>query len=255
MPVKLVASVQLLVGEEQKVSLLSTLKAVNSACAWLAEKAFKAKCADKIKLQRLWYRDIRDRFGLSAQHTVRTISKVCEAYKRDKTKKPMFKVDGAIAYDQRLYTFKNGLDCVSLLTVDGRITVPCAIGEHHRARLDGARGQADLVFRGGNLYLFVTVDVPEATQIDVNGWLGVDLGIRNLATDNDGERHSGDGILALRAKNAKLRASLQARNTKSAKRRLKKVAGREKRFAAHTNHVLSKKNCAQGQGHRSRHCS
>jgi len=37
-----------------------------------------------------------------------------------------------------------------------------------------------------------------------------------------------------------LRARLQARQTRSAKRRLKKLAGKERRFAKHVNHVISK---------------
>jgi transposase len=65
------------------------------------------------------------------------------------------------------------------------MVVPCAIGAYHRGRLDGVRGQADLVYRKGKLYLFVTVDVPDGSPIDPEGWLGVDLGIRNLAFDSD----------------------------------------------------------------------
>ncbi|MBC7294072.1 MAG: IS200/IS605 family element transposase accessory protein TnpB, partial [Thermoleophilia bacterium] len=39
----------------------------------------------------------------------------------------------------------------------------------------------------------------------------------------------------------RLRAKLQRKGTKSAKRRLKKLAGKERRFAAHTNHTISKR--------------
>ena len=240
MGVKLVATVKLLVSPEERGRLLATMRRVNEACSWLAERAFEAKSADKIALQRAHYRDLRDLFGLSAQHTVRAISKVCEAYRRDKSKRCTFKPLGAIAYDQRLYTFKNGLDRVSLLALDGRIVVPCAIGDYHRARLDGARGQADLVYRKGKFYLFVTVDVPDGSPIDPEGWLGVDLGIRNLAVDSDGQVHSGEQTLALRARVAKLRAGLQSCGSKSAKRHLRKLRRREQGFHSHTNHVISK---------------
>jgi putative transposase len=37
--------------------------------------------------------------------------------------------------------------------------------------------------------LYATVEVPEAPQVDpVNGFVGVDLGIVNLATSSDGQR-------------------------------------------------------------------
>jgi putative transposase len=230
----------LLVSPEERERLLATMRRVNEACSWLAERAFEVKSADKLALQRAHYRELRDRFGLSAQHTVRTISKVCEVYRRDKSKRCTFKPLGAIAYDQRIYTFKNGLDRVSLLALDGRIVVPCAIGAYHRGRLDGARGQADLVYRKGKFFLFVTVDVPDGSPIDPEGWLGVDLGIRNLAFDSDGEAHSGEHTLALRSRIAKLRAELQRAGTKSAKRHLRKLRRREVGFHAHTNHVISK---------------
>jgi putative transposase len=238
--VKLVAAVKLLVSTEERDRLLATMRRVNEACDWLAGRAFGLQSANKIKLQKLFYRELRDRFGLSAQHTVRAISKVCEVYRRDKSKQCSFKPLGAVPYDQRIFSFKNGLDRVSLLTLDGRIVVPCAVGAYHRARLEGARGQADLVYRKGKLYLFVTVEVPEGSPIDPQGWLGVDLGIRNLAFDSDGEPHSGEKVLAVRSRVAKLRANLQSRGTKSAKRHLRKLQGRERQFQSHTNHVISK---------------
>jgi IS605 OrfB family transposase len=240
MCVKLVATVKLLVSPEERERLLATMRRVNEACTWLAERVFALQTADKLKLQKLYYRELRDRFGLSSQHTVRTISKVCEVYKRDKARLPIFKPLGAIPYDQRIYTFKNGLDRVSLLALDGRMVVPCAIGAYHRGRLDGVRGQADLVYRKGKLYLFVTVDVPDGSPIDPEGWLGVDLGIRNLAFDSDGEAHSGEAVLANRSRIAKLRSGLQSAGTKSAKRHLRKLRRREQGFHAHTNHVISK---------------
>ena len=240
MCLKLVATVKLLVSPEERDRLLATMRRVNEACAWLAERAFEAKSADKIALQQAHYRELRDRFGLSAQHTVRAISKVCEVYRRDKAKLCTFKPLGAVAYDQRIYTFKNGLDRVSLLALDGRVVVPCAVGAYHRARLEGVRGQADLVYRKGKLYLFVTVDVPDGSPVDPEGWLGVDLGIRNLAVDSDGEAHSGAHTLAARSRIAELRAGLQSAGTKSAKRHLRELRRRERDFHTHTNHVVSK---------------
>jgi IS605 OrfB family transposase len=237
---KLIATVKLLVDAAQKARLLATMVRVNEACTWLAERAFALQSADKLRLQKLYYHELRDRFGLSSQHTVRAISKVCEVYRRDRSKLPRFREHGAIAYDQRIYTFKNGLDRVSLLALDGRIVVPCAIGAYHLARLAGVRGQADLVYRKGKLFLFVTIEVPDGSPIDPEGWLGVDLGIRNLAVDSDGEMHSGDATLVARSRIAKLRSGLQSTGTKSAKRHLRKLRRREQRFHAHTNHVISK---------------
>jgi putative transposase len=248
MYMKLVATCKLVLDPEQKSTLVDLMSRFNDACNWLAAKAFEIKSADKYKLQKLHYDEIRSTFGLNAQFTVRCISKVCEAYKRDKTKLPKFKPDGAVPYDQRLYTFKHGLDRVSLATLGKRIVVPTVIGPYHRGKLEGVRGQADLVARKGKLYLYVTVEVPEGAPVDPEEWLGVDLGIRNLATDSDGEHHSGARVEAVRQRYASLRHRLQYANTKSSKRHLKKIAGKEARFRQMENHRISKALVRKAQG-------
>ena len=237
---KLVATVQLVPSAAQKESLLATLQRCNEACEWLGAQAFAVKTRDKVRLQREFYRALRAKFDLSAQMAVLTISKVCEAYKKDKKVQPHFAPLGSMPYDQRIYTFKNGLDRLSIQTLEGRITVPTLIGKYHRARLEGVRGQADLVYRGGALYLFVTVDVPDGTPFDPTDTLGGDLGIRNLLTDSDGQSFSGAPVEKVRQKQAKLRAALQAKGTRSAKKHLKKLSGKERRFRTNENHCISK---------------
>lgn len=236
---KLVAQVKLLPDEAQKTSLLATLERFNAACDWLASKAFADRCADKIRLQRDHYASLRSMFGLSAQMAVRAISKVVEVYKRDKSRCPTFKPHGAMPYDPRILSFK-ALDRVSILTLSGRTVIPFVAGDYHRATLHAAKGQCDLVLRKGRWYLYVTVELPDGSPIKPVGWLGVDLGIRNLATDSDGDVHSGADVERVRTRIFELRRDLQACGTKSARRHLRRLAGKEARFRSNTNHVISK---------------
>ncbi|MGH9854386.1 MAG: hypothetical protein ACREBD_31460 [Blastocatellia bacterium] len=99
------------------------MEAFNAAADWLASEAFKLQSANKVKLQQLYYQDLREKFGLSAQMAVRCIAQVCEAFSRDRSRKPVFRKYASIPYDQRLMSFK-GADRVSLLTLEGRIIVP-----------------------------------------------------------------------------------------------------------------------------------
>lgn len=232
---------------EQSATLLETMERFNTACNAIAEIAFRERTANKIRLQKLVYRDIRERFGLSAQMAVRAISKVAETYKRDKSKKPVFRPHGAIVYDQRLLSWK-GLDRVSILTLRGRQIIPVVFGAYQAARLKRIRGQADLIYRDGAFYLAAVVDVPEPPTDEPGDWLGVDLGIVNITADSDGETHSGGHLNGLRKRYAKLRARLQAKGTKSAKRLLKKRRRKEQRFARNTNHVISKRLVAKAKG-------
>lgn len=232
--------VKLAPTKAQYDSLLATMSRFNDACNHIAEVAFDAKCANKIELGKTIYYPVREKFGLSAQMTVRAIAKVVEAYKRDRSIKPKFRKTGAMVYDQRILSWRK-LDAVSILTLGGRTIIPIRIGEYQRTRLDRIRGQADLIFRKGIFYLAVIVEVPEPTKYDPVGTLGVDLGIVNLAVDSDGEVHSGSAVREVRDRNANLRKDLQAAGTKSAKRHLKKLSGRERRFASNINHCISKK--------------
>src|SRR3972149_4610630 len=130
--------VRLETSEAERALLLETMKQYNSAANFTAERAFKLKIANKYELQKLFYKEIRSRFNLSAQFAIRVISKVVEAYKRDKTKKPVFRLDGAIQYDQRNLSWK-GVDRISLITLNGRIKLRTRIGEYQRARADRLR--------------------------------------------------------------------------------------------------------------------
>lgn len=224
---------------EQKQALLETMHQFNAACNYVAEKAFELHTANKIELQKIVYYDIRGKFGISAQMAVRAISKASEAYKRDRSIKPEFDRNGAVIYDQRIMSWK-GLDRVSLLTLQGRIKLPIKICNYHAPRLDRIRGQADLLFKNGSFYLCVVVDVPEPKKSVPEKALGIDLGIKNIAVDSTGEEFSGEKIENVRTKMANLKADLQSKGTKSAKRHLKKLSGHEARFKRDTNHCISK---------------
>jgi len=231
---------------EQHKMLCETMKRFNEACNHIAETVFALHSANKVEIHKTVYYPARERFGLSSQLTVRAISKVCEAYKRDKSIKPEFRLDGAIVYDQRILSWK-GIEKVSLITLQGRQTVPIRFGEYQKARLDRIRGQADLILVKGVFYLCVVAEAPEETPYDPKGVLGVDLGIKYLAVDSDGEIHSGEQINRTRDKLDSLKARLQSKDTKSAKRHLKKLSGRMARFSKDVNHCISKQIVAKAK--------
>ena len=225
--------------QEQQEKLLRTMHRFNDACNDIAITAFENNCANKINLQKIVYYDIRERYGLSAQMTVRAISKVVEAYKRDKRIKPTFRQEGAMVYDQRILSWK-GIDRVSILTLDGRLKLPVVFGQYQAMRLNRIRGQVDMIYKDKTFYLAVIVDVPEEDMIKPVGVLGVDMGIVNIAVDSDGNTYSGEEIDKVRERTESLKADLQNCGTPSAKRHLKKISGREARFRRNMNHCISK---------------
>jgi IS605 OrfB family transposase len=246
---KLTLQTQLLPDGDQAKKLSATMQAFNAAANWLAGEAFRLKTANKVELQQLYYRQLRDDFGISAQMTIRCIAQVCEAYGRDKSIRPRFKKYASIPYDQRLMVFR-GLDRVSLLTLEGRIIVPVIMGKYQSERFNGKHGQCDLVRRkDGKWLLLVTVEVPDVAPKASTDFIGVDFGVVNLAVDSDGQMHMGDDVERTRKHYEKVKRSLQRKATKqkrgdkrplNAKRKLRAISGRERRFKSNTNHTIAK---------------
>jgi len=237
---KQIISLKLEPTKEQYQSLLQTMEAFNRGCQFVADIAYEKRIANKVKIQPIVYSELRTRFGLSSQMAVRAISKAIEAYKRDKRIHCKFDLHGAMIYDQRIMSFK-GLTHVSLLTLTGRERIPIRFGAYQAARMDRIQGQADLVLRNGVFYLYVTVDIPTPPPIEPEGVLGVDLGIVEIATDSEGNSYSGEAVKAYRRKIKRIRGLLQSKGTKSAKRHLKRIAGKQSRYIRDVNHQISKK--------------
>jgi len=254
---KLTLQNQLFPSQDQAKALEATLRAFNAGADWLAGEAFAAKVANKIALQKTHYAALRERFGLSAQMAVRAIAQVCEAYKRDKTKRPRFRPLASMPFDQRMMSFK-GLDRVSLLTLTGRVIVPLVMGRYQAERFSPAIGQCDLVRRrDGKWFLLVTVDLPDGTKPPTTDFLGVDLGVANIAATSDGDLHCGDDIEACRQRYATARRSLQraaagrlrrGKRPKNIRRKLQRQSGREARFRKDVNHCISKTLVATAKG-------
>jgi len=242
----LVVQIKLLPDANQSASLLAYMKAFNAAATEAARVGFIAKVFSQPSIHKLCYYDLRKKFSVSSQTAVRAIGKAGECFARDKTKCPVFRPDGAVTYDERTFSFK-GIDRVSLLTMGGRILVPYVVGKYFSGRLHQMKGQADLVYRDGKFYLLCTADVPEPPVAEVSAFLGVDLGIVNIATDSEGERHSGAQVEKHRKRHTTARKTFQRRGTKSAKRRLKKIAGRQSRYQGQVNHTISKRIVAKAK--------
>nr|WP_232280774.1 transposase [Chloroflexus aggregans] len=129
---------------------------------------------------------------------------------------------------------------VSIWTLDGRQAIPFVCGERQRALLAARQGERDLISHRGNWHLLVTCDVKEAEPQDVDGVLGIDVGVATIAADSDGVTSSGTAINTVRYRHRRLRSTLQQIGTLGRRRRLRTLAGQERRFARHVNHCISK---------------
>jgi len=237
---KITLRIQILPDTDQTAKLKAIMERFNAAANWVVGEPFAGKVTNKIAAQELLYTQVRERFGLGAQTAILCIHRAVEAYKRDTAILPDFRPDAAITYDVRTLSFK-GPDRVSMLTLSGRIVVPFLMAGYQAERIGYPKGQSDLIrSHDGKWFLLVTVTVPDGTEVPITDFLGVDLGIANIATDSDGERHSGKSVEDVRRKHNLQRRRLQRKGTKGAKKKLRRVSKNEARFRRHENHRISK---------------
>jgi len=244
---KLTVQVQVVPDKAQDADLRRTVERFNEAANWVAGALFARRITNKRLAQKLVYRELRDRFQLTAQTAILVIHRVCEAYKRDKDKQPKFCKHAAITYDARVLRFI-GIDRVNLWTLAGRLVIPILIGKYQAEQFTHAKGQIDLMLRkDGKWFLLVTVDVPDGMSIDPVDFIGVDMGVKNLATTNDGENFSGEGVDRVRTKYGRIRRTCQQTGTKSAKRKLHKIRKKESAYRRNQNHIISKRIVAKAK--------
>ncbi|HEY8323961.1 MAG TPA: transposase [Ktedonobacterales bacterium] len=233
--------------DAHETALAATQQAFNAAASWVALVCWDEGITNTNTAHHRVYGETRRRFGLGAQLACCARAKAVEAITASKVKHretcPQFGPRGSIRYDARTYRLMS-LARVSLNTVDGRVVCRLLLGARQQEMLVGPNwqvGGAELVWRRGVYYLHVTQS-REASALPVpdGGTLGVDLGIVNLATDSDGQTFSGAMVHTVRARSHLRRQRLQKVGTKSAKRRLRQNAGKERRFQRDVNHCISK---------------
>jgi putative transposase len=169
--------------------------------------------------------------------------------------RPHFRPHAAVPYSMGKNIGFKGPDRVSVGTLIGRVIVPFLMGAYQAERFGWSKGQCDLVLRGdGKWFLLVTVDVPDGTPIPTTDFLGVDLGVENIAADSDGEIHSGEAVGAKRFASARRRKAI-GKKTKGADRRrrrrlhkaIKRGERKESRYRRDVNHIISKKIVAKAK--------
>ncbi|MEV4099792.1 transposase [Nonomuraea sp. NPDC049649] len=259
---KLVVQVKLLPTPQQAAAMEATLHVANRAANLVAKIAFERRCFRNFDLRRHTYDRIKAEYALAAQAAQHVIKKVCDAYRtlhaglaagnlgkpgsprrvRAEARPISFRSLAAQPYDDRCLSWQHDARTVSIWTSAGRLKGVAFTGSAQQLALLAAhrRGESDLICRDGMWFLYATVEVADAPIAVPDGFVGVDLGIANIATTSTGTRHSGKALNAVRRRNRELRRRLQAKQTRSANRLLKRRRRKEARFAANVNHIIAK---------------
>ena len=252
-----------------------TMEQYRLACNYVSEYLFNNNFPlNKNEVQKVIYNTIREKFNLKSQMTISCIRSVIARYKTVKTQmarrpykyqdqntgewyrevRDLTWLHKPISFNRPQVDLQRNRDWsylssgqLSINTLDGRVKVD-PICHGFSQYFDGTWkfGLARLLKSSGKWYLHIsaTKEVADFDKQTVKHVVGIHRGLRFLATSYDEQGKTaffdGQAIMRKRAKYQKLRATLQAKGTKSAKRHLKKLSGRENRWISDVNHCLSK---------------
>ena len=266
------AKLKLLATPEQQQLLRQTQLAYRDALNYVSRYAFEhGKTANTDRLQKGTYREIRALFNLPSQMACNVPRQVAATYKGLWTKlkqnlahrkaghtkkrykgldKPPKYVSPTVTYNFGYdYSFKSGQQ-TSVLTLQGRVVLSYQGYHRHVALIQqGATiGAARLWYDKPHKQFYVLVclelDLPEPTPATIPDVVGVDVGMRYLATTatitNQSHFYTGKRVKAQADHYARLQKRLQKKGTRSATRRKIALSGRERRLKLHVNHRVAK---------------
>ena len=251
MPSTLTYAVRIKVSPDQSKTLSDTCAVYLECCNMVSKVAWEYRTISQKTLHQLVYRRLRDEYKVKAQMAQSSLTRVIGNYRTIKemhgspwaTGRPEYRSPGYDLVWNRDYSIlKDGR--LSVSTLSGRIKLPVDWDHVPEAYRRGKFGTARLLNRGGKWLLLIpsTVELPDPAQ--PQQVVGVDMGVRFLATTYDGEGrtvfYDGKEVKRKREHYKKLRASLQKKGTRSARRRLRKIGKRENRWMRDVNHQVSK---------------
>ncbi|MGG6309293.1 RNA-guided endonuclease InsQ/TnpB family protein [Paenibacillus macerans] len=250
MKLTLTAKVKILPNGQQADWLRQTLRAYRDASNHLSVLVHQDKILSKTLLQNIVYRELRNAFLLRSQMAQSVMKTVIARYKSLLGNKHpwtcvVFKKPEYDLVWNRDYSLSEQI--ISINTLYGRIKVPY-MTKGMESYFDGSwsYGTAKLVHKKGEFFLHIPVskEIAEIETEAIHQVVGIDLGINFVATSYDSQGKcaffQGRPIKDKRSRYKHMRKQLQQVGTASARRKLKRIGGRENRWMQDVNHCVSK---------------
>ncbi|MBD2501617.1 RNA-guided endonuclease InsQ/TnpB family protein [Anabaena azotica] len=231
---------KVVVPVELRVEIDRTLRGFADACNQILEVAKREKCWNTNKLHHKAYKPVRESTGLKANHVCQAIRRVignAKAVKQIHKFRPT-----SISLDARTFQYIEESQTVGITLMCGRVKFKMSIGGYQIALLRGQKPTSATFCksRKGDYYINICVDIPTDPMGKTPRVIGVDLGRRDIATTTTGKSWSGEQIQNTRDRYSKVRANIQSKRTRSSRRLLRRLSGREQRFQKWLNHHISK---------------
>jgi IS605 OrfB family transposase len=236
----LTVSCKLEVPEKIRTQFERTFEEFANACNQILAVAKTENCWNTTKLHHLTYYAVKAATGLKANHVCQAIRHVVDNGKATRKIKK-FRAT-SVSLDARTFVFYEDEWQVGVTLISGRVNLKLLIGNYQRALLKGQTpSSAVLVKRqDGSYYINVVVELPTEPTGKTPALIGVDLGRRDIATTSTGKAWDGKQLQATRDRYSRVRKNVQAKRTRSSRKLLRRLSGRERRFQSWVNHNISK---------------
>ncbi len=243
---KRTVALKLILTKDDETAFSETQSVFSAACNQLVPFSVENRCWNSVDLHHLCYYSLRERLPLlGSQMVCNAIKKVCCSYKALKIKKTqdvptiLFRENGSVHYDKRTYSLKG--NTLSLFAIGGRVRCSFRTGPHQARYLkEGKAREGELIRRGKRWFFNLVLEIPDVQPNMVGTILAVDVGENNLATTSNGTIFGGGILRHKRDKFLARRGKLQSNGSRSAKRCLKRISGKEHRHVKMINHITSK---------------
>ena len=231
---------KLIVPQELGQEIDQTLEGFADACNQILAVAKEANQWNTTKLHHLVYKPVRAATGLKANHVCQAIRRVIGNAKAVK-QVHQFRAT-SLNLDVRTFLYNEELQTVGVTLISGRKQFKLSIGGYQIALLRGQKPTAATLnkTRKGDYYINICVDIPTDPTGKTPKVIGVDLGRRDIATTSTLNSWSGAKIQATRDRYSRVRSNVQSKRTRSSRRLLRRLQGREQRFQKWLNHNISK---------------
>jgi IS605 OrfB family transposase len=228
-------------------ALADTIRQFNECCNFFLRAGYGAKSYSKKVVQSLCYREARRGWpSLQSSLVQGARDCACDMLKREKLEKlPVKKPSSSARFNQRTFKAYLSSGALSIATVAGRQRIALSVPRYFLRYSDGDVVSLRIRSLKGTIYADLVVQLADAPVAD-KMWkeplrvLGIDRGVVNAAVASNGVFFSSAALRGVRGRYAWLRGRLQAAGTRSARRHLKRLSGRERRFQANANHLIAK---------------
>jgi IS605 OrfB family transposase len=225
--------------------IVETIRVYNQAVQFVIDVGWSLKTFNKNKLHTETYYTIREKSPKLQSSLVQCARDMAsDMLKREKfkNKKPVKKEFSGIRYNQRTFTPFLHSGKISISTITGRKKYDICIPRYFHQYLHGTIKSLILRYKKKRKrpIAYLTVELPDIPVQEPSTFLGVDRGIKRVAVCSNNKFYPTNHILAIKCKYQQLRKRLQSKGTRSAKRKLRAISGRERRFMTVENRKIAK---------------